>query len=590
MLIITKNANQCYVTGNEKLLEIVRKIVVPKLTILNTDYQFIERNKYASMNKIRSLKEEKENIIQSINNLKSEKIKKRISQYDYTNRLADFRSKIKELNNLIEKKEFSLRKIELYLKYNQPEYSFYRVNRDTGQDTYKIGFHRKIIKLLKKNNISFQVGNYYSYPKVKLDKKNFNRKYQYHAVRKILKKKFGIIKLPTGSGKTEIARCFFDALLPSMKENKQRLLFVVEQSDLLMKTKCEDFTDINTNEYRFSSKVSIGLLGAGFKDTKQNIIIATVQTLSSLKKSEPKEFKKWASTFGAYVVDECDMFVTDKRIKILEMFKNARYRLFLSATPFSRFKEMQKMKLIGVSGGIIFTIDERELVKNNFLAKQEAVFLKSYNIENDRKFPSRNKWQQTYSNLIVRGKSRNKLLFETYKILSRNGLRALFVVENLEHGNELKNQCNIPFYSGANDVFERRRAVEELQSGVNPIIITTRIFRRAINIPELQVYVNAAGMKSDNIVTQGKGRIGRLKKQNESKSLYLDIFDYGNDILEKHSEERMITLKELGIKVNGFYVNKLEEYIQNYFGIVSSTKEEDGFIKNKDLLYKIKNK
>ena len=122
----------------------------------------------------------------------------------------------------------------------------------------------------------------------------------------------------------------------------------------------------------------------------------------------------------------------------------------------------------------------------------------------------------------------------------------------------------IPFYSGKDNVYERKEAIENIQSGKEPIIITTRIFRRAVNIPSLQVYVNCMGYKNDSGVLQAKGRIGRIK-ENINKSLYIDIMDFGNQILENHSVERKITLESVNIKVNEMYIKDLEKYLEKYF-------------------------
>lgn len=567
MIILTKNKNSVSVTGDKGTLDYARRILKEKLTIVNNEYYFVEKRYYSTINILKSLRSDSSELKDRINFEKISLQNKNINLQQYNKNVSNLREEKRKIDDEIYKKQKSLEKIEKYLKYNKKEISFYKEGKDGSLDIFEIGFLRRVKKVLKEKNITFKIISTIKTPKIKIEKNKFNREYQYLAVEKILKKKNGIIKLPTGSGKTEIARQFINVILPYAKKHKKRILFVVEQSDLLLKTKDKDFTDLKTGKYRFDIQPTIGVVGAGFYDYKEEIIICTIQTLISLYKQDQKEFRDWAKTFCAYIVDECDMFTTDLRLKIIRCFENTYWRIFLSATPFSRFKEISKMKLIGISGGIIFKIKEKQLIEEGYLSKQEAVFLKNYCIENDRYIVGKNKWLRIYEQLIVKGKSRNELIFKTFEILKRfNNIRALFIVEQKEHGEILKQKLCVPFYSGSNDIYERKQAIENIQSGKEPIIITTRIFRRAVDIPELQVYFNCAGYKNDSVVLQAKGRIGRIKKENESKSLYIDIFDYGNKILEQHSEERTKTLKLQKIKVHNFYVKELEEFLINYFG------------------------
>lgn len=556
MITIFKNKNFCDLfCKDEKIFLQINKIFLEKFSVTNKNYIFIERNFYYQKNQLKKLFEEKKIVINYLQEIKK-KPNENNFQYEYKKNKED----LEQLQKQIENFERKVNNLEKFLKFSEPIVNFYKVKtKDTA--TFENGFLPEIKKILKENSIAFEIESIFKYPRIKANRKNFNRRYQYLAIKKFLKNKQGIIKLPTGSGKTEIAHSFIQTIFPYVLKRKKRILFIVEQTDLILQTK-------DSFSFPFLKiKPRISLLGGGFKDIEGNVVISTVQTLSSLKRKEPEGFKEWAKTFDAFIVDECDLFTTDKRIKVLRSFINAKWKLFLSATPFSRFKDLERMKMIGVSGGIIFTVEEKELVGENYLSEQEAIFIKSYTPENDKKFFGRNKWLAIYKQLIVEGKYRNKLLFEIFKVLQKYNLKSLFIVEHKEHGYILNKLFNVPYYLGKDDIYERKKAINGIQTNKEPIIITTRIFRRAINIPELQVYINCAGMKSDNIVLQGKGRIGRIKKTSENKALYIDVFDYGNTILEEHSLERQKTLETL-IKVHNIYIEDLEKRIKEFFGKV----------------------
>ena len=566
MIIITKGKNYCELRGDKGTLLFVRKLLNEPLTIINKNYAYVERNAFFINNTIKKLNAEKQDYRDIIDNLKFKLKNNTINSEQYKFEYENVHTNLKSLEFNLNKKVQSLTNVEKYLKFSKPEYNFYNINKDSNVDTFEIGFYPQIKHILKQNNITFKTHNVFSYPPLTVDKKLFNREYQLTAVQKILDKKIGIIKLPTGSGKTEIALAFINTILKYVLKRRRRIIFIIEQAELLLQTRDDNFYDNVKKQYRFVTPATIGLIGSGFKDWDNDIVIATVQTLNNMLTQEPKEFKDWAKTFDAYIIDECDNFTSDKRLKTLRYFNEAKWRLFLSATPFSRFKELERFKLTGISGGIIYTIKESELIKQGYLSQQSAVFIKNYSIENSNK-QKQLKWLQAYEFLIVKSQHRNKLVFNIVELLKKFNLRALLIVERKEHGLLLSQKLELPLYSGADDIFERKAAIADIQSGKNKIIITTRIFRRAINIPELQIYFNLAGYKSDNIVAQGKGRIGRIKTKNENKALYIDFADYGNKYLEQHSQERILTLKEMAVNIEEMYVESFETYLKNYFNL-----------------------
>jgi superfamily II DNA or RNA helicase len=142
-------------------------------------------------------------------------------------------------------------------------------------------------------------------------------------------------------------------------------------------------------------------------------------------------------------------------------------------------------------------------------------------------------------------------------------MKALFIVEHEEHGKILSKKLNISFYKGSNTIEERRDVIERIQNGSEKMIITTRIFRRAINIPELQVYINCAGYKSDGMTIQAKGRITR-KTETKTKGIYIDFFDFGNKYLEDHSEEREKTMTLNNISQMRINIENLENEIKKF--------------------------
>jgi len=454
-------------------------------------------------------------------------------------------------------KEILLKKnnLETYLRYNNGTISFYHINEKLNIHSFGIGFLRMVKKILKENNIRFKIIENFSYPEIKIDKNDFNRNYQYKAIKSFFKRKYGIIKLPTGSGKTEISRQAINILNKNtpLLENKLRVCFIVEQSDLLLQTRDSFiFDNLDSNQ--------IGLYGQKYKDADSIITICTVQSLLAFKKSNRKKYNEFCKTQFMIIVDECELFTSDKRTSIIKDFLHSKYRLFLSATPFSRFETIKEMKMIEISGGVIFTAKDEDLIEDGFLSEQKAFFIDNYNIYCHN---GKNKWLDVYKNQLVENKHRNNLILEIYNVLLSLNMKALFVVEQEEHGKILSSKLGISFYKGSNSIEERKDVINRIQDGSEKMVITTRIFRRAINIPELQVYINCAGYKSDGITIQAKGRITR-KTETKVKGIYIDFFDYGNKYLEYHSEEREKTMVLNNISQIRIDVKNLESEIKKF--------------------------
>lgn len=533
MIRLIKRKLSVIVEADTQIKKRVRKLLQKKMSITNPDYPFIQRNYYYTKNRLAKLQQENQN-----------------------NPSQDLKQQISELT-------IKIRNIQRYLDNTSPDICFYKVNKDTDIDLFGIGFLGYVKKLLKKRNFAYTVIDPLKkqYPKISLNKKEFNRQYQYEAVEKLLKRKFGIVKLPTGSGKTVLSLKAIQALLPHLPNDK-KILFIVEQKDLIVQTK-EEYID---KEPKLNGTIST--IGDGIFDITGKIIIATVQSLTSFKKRRTKLFNEFKHNIFFYIVDECDMFTSDKRLKFLRSFDEAMYRLFLSATPVSRFKQVRRWKLKELAGNIIYTVTEEQLIEQKYLAKQDAVFIKNYNLDNKnvRHIFWKDRWKYTYENMIVNSKYRNSLAKQIALIAKTYRLRCLFVTERKEHALLLGEMLDVPVYTGDNDTLDRRQAVKDIESGLEKIIVTTRIFRRAINIPKLELFVNMAGYKNDSMTTQSKGRIGRITKEKD-RSLYIDFFDFGNQYLEEHSMERMKTMKELGIDSKTLYINELEDFVVEYFQI-----------------------
>ena len=186
----------------------------------------------------------------------------------------------------------------------------------TKQGVFKTGLLERIIKDLKKIGCSPEI--MYNTPSFKRDFKSYSiPKFQYYdyqeeLIRKALTNKRGIVKSPTGSGKTLIMAGIVKACMGS----KMVILFNAKQ--LLIQT------------YEFLTETcgfkNVGLCyGEGY--IYGDIMLCTVQSLEKILDTHLDEAE-------VLMVDECHEFANGKTtLAALRSFPKADVRLGFTATP-----------------------------------------------------------------------------------------------------------------------------------------------------------------------------------------------------------------------------------------------------------------
>ncbi|MCJ8501997.1 DEAD/DEAH box helicase [Desulfatitalea alkaliphila] len=141
------------------------------------------------------------------------------------------------------------------------------------------------------------------------------RPYQQAAVDAMLKKDFGTLSAPTGSGKTVMA-------LHMIAQRRQPAIVVVHTRELALQwiARIEAFLGIPEKE--------IGWIGGGRRRLGAAVTVAMVQSLY-------KCADEIAAHFGHLVVDECHRAPSRTFTEAVTAF-DTRYMLGLSATPFRR--------------------------------------------------------------------------------------------------------------------------------------------------------------------------------------------------------------------------------------------------------------
>lgn len=354
------------------------------------------------------------------------------------------------------------------------------------------------------------------------------REYQIEAINRGLACGRGIFEVATGLGKTEIAAGIIKAL-------GLRTLFMVHTQDLMRQT-----------EKRLSERLetTIGCIGDKRYEPEPHIVVATVQSLFSLMKKDLKTFKILMNSFRIMFQDETHHSSSMTFYRLAMFMHNAYYRFGLSGTPLKK-SNLSNMKVMAVTGGVIYSKLALTGIKEGFLSEIEVVI-----INNDEEVGGAS-WQNIYEAGIVQSIHRNRMITDRVSEAFIQKKRIMILVRYIRHGQILKNFleefCNVPavFLSGKDTAERREEVKEKFNKEGGFVLIASPIFDEGVDIPEINVLIHAAGGKSEVKTIQKTGRGLRLKKDNEKLIVY-DFNDRNTKFLKQHSKKRIKTYKQEG--------------------------------------------
>jgi len=343
-------------------------------------------------------------------------------------------------------------------------------------------------------------------------------------IARALKRQRGILKAPTGSGKTILAL----GIMSCLKDHD--ILFLCHTKDLLMQTRDE------LEKFGFGP---IGIVGAGKKELGRPYTVATMQTFRKIN------IQEWSSWWDVVFVDECHHVskFNGTYVKILKQLL-APMRIGLTAT--LPEQEEAKMALEGYIGPLIGEFTIEEAAEAGVLARPKVRLLKSdykQTVKDLRRYP------EVYEAGIVKNRQRNIMIMEEVSKYIKLGRTVLVLVTHIEHGELLQQTADevlglkVDFVQGSSDEVTRNSVKKSLDGKKILCVIATAVWKEGINIPSLDVLVNAAGGKSELQTLQRIGR-GLRKTSRKDKVVILDVFDPSHHYLINHFGERITLYME----------------------------------------------
>ncbi len=447
------------------------------------------------------------------------------------------------------------------MRYSRPGYRFSYVYKKGWGDgyVYLITPKRRIFpsgllyvveRVLKSHDIEYTINDLRKEPKpsnaLALQGKKL-RDYQQEALLACLTHKNGVIKIPTGGGKTLI----FTSLLGQL--NGLKRIVYVRKLDLMVQT-------IKNMEQELG--IEVGQIGGGKIDIK-DLSVVMIPTaaralgekyvkysgheeddeddktrLSIIQKEEIKEYIESAKCF---IIDECHCISSESAQMVSRHSKNAYYRLGFSATPWRT--DGTDILINAVTGPMLIDIKASELIKRGFLVPPRVHF---YRIPRDQNKKVPKDFQNVYSEFIVNNDVRNAKIVDLAVHLVKHDERPVILVQRQQHGKDLEDRLTkkgllVKFIYGESSMTERSFTLGQFEAGTLDVLIGSTILQEGIDVPCITALINASGGKSSSAYYQ---KIGRAIRPYEDKTRAI-IIDFIDSVkwLDKHSNERIRVLE-----------------------------------------------
>jgi len=345
--------------------------------------------------------------------------------------------------------------------------------------------------------------------------------HQVAAVEAVVKYGSGILWIPTGGGKTEVA-VGITRRLPC------RWGFLVHRGGLMHQA-----------AERYRLRTGLRAVLAGDKEWtatgRERLTVATFQTMDAALRAggdKAKRALELLRSFQGIIVDEAHTLPADSFWRVIMATKNAYYRVGMSGTPLAR-GDRRSVLTIAALGPVIYRVKARTLIDLGILAEPQIHLWPLVQLSGKKTWPG------VYRECVVRSTKRNKRLVQ---IAKRCAKPALMFVKDIAHGKLqekmlLKAGIKAEFCWGADSTAQRRAAVDRLEKRDVDVVVCSVVFQEGVDIPSLRSIIVAAGGAS---VIAALQRVGRGTRATTTKHVFEvhDVLDQGDKWLTKHARER----------------------------------------------------
>jgi superfamily II DNA or RNA helicase len=341
----------------------------------------------------------------------------------------------------------------------------------------------------------------------------------------------GVIKAPTGSGKTIIA------LGAISQWPDARVLILTHRREILD----QFFNRVHKHVVGYSMQTVTGDSAKG-KDLTARIVIAMSQTLVDWDEA------KRPKAVDILIVDEVHHAVI-KGSQLSSLIEGAAAPICIgfTATPPDTVHDLRKaLTLEGLVGPVIGDLTIKQGQELGIIARPYVTLLGvPYNAE----IAELRRYRDLYVAGIVENQARNAIITKAAKARAMAGLSSLTIIKEIKHGELLTEMAqrfrldSIFIHGGTSG--EQREAVKEaLSTKQRKNVIVTDIWREGVDIPTLDCVIMAAAPKGKIYTLQGVGRGMRTAEGKDRVEIvdFLDPYKY----LARHCVARLNMYKEGG--------------------------------------------
>ena len=321
----------------------------------------------------------------------------------------------------------------------------------------------------------------------------------------------GLVVAATGIGKTYLAA--FDS------KEFDKILFVAHREEILLQAE-RTFKNVRPD-------LSTGFFSGSRKETKADIIFATVQTLGKQELLDGKIFSP--NDFTYIVIDEFHHAVAGNYKNVLDYFK-PEFMLGLTATP-ERMDNEDVFALCDYN--VVYEVRLKEAINKGWLVPFRYYGI--YDPTDYEKIAFKNgKYDMQELEAALIKTDRSRLIFDNYrkydshcclgfcvnmvhavnmaKFFSENGILAKAVISNLSGLSEAERVHTI----------DRQTGISQLMSGKIKVIFSVDMFNEGLDVPNVDLILFLRPTESPTIFLQQLGR--GLRKHSDKR--YVNVLDF----------------------------------------------------------------
>lgn len=406
------------------------------------------------------------------------------------------------------------------------EYPHYLIYKD---GTFLSGFENKVIQFCKNQNIPCEIEEPIKI-NIKIKKPSFPKEIkplqeQLDSINIAISKRRGVIKAPTGYGKTVIA-CGIISCFP-----KSKILFLCHTKSLIKQTEKE------MRQFGFED---ISFVTEGYIDLTGRIIISTIQTFV---KMDPFNY---CDLFDVVIVDEAH-HISDLEGSYGQVLQSLLSPMKFGLTATLPSTIASQLALEGLIGNVIGEITLSHGINTEFLAQPK---IKLIAVPKNEEIQNYHRYSDIYDCGIVNYRLRNRLIIKTIISLMKEDKSCIVYINKIDHGTNLMEIAllmgvkDICFIRGETTAIDREYVREELQKKIIKAVIATTVWKEGVNVKSVDAIIIAGGGKSELTLLQSLGR-GLRRDINKSEVLIIDFLDSGK-YLSEHCIERIKVYNEYG--------------------------------------------